>query len=691
MRKLFVSLIVLAGACWGQVTPDCQFTVAFTSSTAQSPAFANKPTATGGLACTSWIVSYWTNGATGVSLQIEGSPDSGGSSSGAYTALTPATSPVTSHNPATGTTSGNILACCDYYPWIRLNLGTFTGTSMTMTVRVYGYRGTSAVVSGGGGGSGGLNQLTQDVTAGPGMGSQAATVVGLDTVPFCSGYTPVNGQFLSYTTELSPNPCYTATVPAIQSTLVNYLQNASLASGTYTSGGAIVGTATQTCTLTAFNGGGNSATATVALTGINTIAGGTALVVTNVGSQFTSAPTSATLGNGTATCSGTATIATVLDGGPSDVSGEYPLLLTPYSPKTTMAYSIGTGSGTTSLQTWVTAAGLPGLAFLPAGAYVCHLHQSRTNGFTGTVVSQCVFQEVDASGNFIATIGTTDQSGNITLTEHPETLLFSNVNIYTFASTSSRVAVVLQLVRTSVGASGSLDCYVGGEADAHITLPVISSGTIQSTTNALVGDGSGNAIAASGTGTNCLLVNGGNTSCGGGGGGGSFTLVEQHTASSSAALNFTTCISSTYDNYEIDVVNLVTSTGSNMEVQVSTNGGSTYDTGNNYDWLSQYGVPAGTAIETANGVAAMFWQSYTPTLASGASFNASLRLYNPASTTLVRQMGGQIVYQDNSNGIANFQWTGIYTPTGTAVNAFRLLPSAGNLTSGTVRCYGISK
>jgi hypothetical protein len=37
------------------------------------------------------------------------------------------------------------------------------------------------------------------------------TVSGLNTVPFCSGFTPTTGQALTYSTALSPNPCYTAT------------------------------------------------------------------------------------------------------------------------------------------------------------------------------------------------------------------------------------------------------------------------------------------------------------------------------------------------------------------------------------------------------------------------------------------------------------------------------------------------
>lgn len=57
----------------------------------------------------------------------------------------------------------------------------------------------------------GITQLHQDVLAGPGPGNQAATVVGLETVPFCTGFTPTANQVITYTTASTPNPCYTAT------------------------------------------------------------------------------------------------------------------------------------------------------------------------------------------------------------------------------------------------------------------------------------------------------------------------------------------------------------------------------------------------------------------------------------------------------------------------------------------------
>jgi len=85
--------------------------------------------------------------------------------------------------------------------------------------------------------------------------------------------------------------------------------------GTYQSGGTISGTSGQTCTLSSFSGGsgGSGATATVTLTSSSSpyIAAGTPITITAAGSGFYgSNPTSATLGNGTASCKGTATLTT---------------------------------------------------------------------------------------------------------------------------------------------------------------------------------------------------------------------------------------------------------------------------------------------------------------------------------------------------------------------------------------------
>jgi len=95
-----------------------------------------------------------------------------------------------------------------------------------------------------------------------------------------------------------------------------YYNTHGVVSGTYTSGPAVTGAAGTTCLLTAFNGTvGTGATATVYLTGTNTIASGTPIYVTNTGQGYTGVSTSATQGSGTATCTaGSAVIVTVLGG-----------------------------------------------------------------------------------------------------------------------------------------------------------------------------------------------------------------------------------------------------------------------------------------------------------------------------------------------------------------------------------------
>lgn len=84
-------------------------------------------------------------------------------------------------------------------------------------------------------------------------------------------------------------------------------------SALYQSGGSFTGSAGQTCSCTSWN----TCTGTVgllALTSTNTVAAGTLVQATTPGSNCTQVPTTCTLGNGTATCSGTATVTATLAG-----------------------------------------------------------------------------------------------------------------------------------------------------------------------------------------------------------------------------------------------------------------------------------------------------------------------------------------------------------------------------------------
>ncbi len=148
--RTVVLLLFAAIAAFGQTggnAPDCTFTATLTSATTSTP-INNKPTATGGNPCLYWVVVYFTNGASGVSVTLEGAADAAGAPTGSYTALTATSGTV---NPMVGTAEGSAILCCDYYPWLRFNAGTFSGSGLSMILRVYGWKNNPNPTAGGGG------------------------------------------------------------------------------------------------------------------------------------------------------------------------------------------------------------------------------------------------------------------------------------------------------------------------------------------------------------------------------------------------------------------------------------------------------------------------------------------------------------------------------------------------------------
>lgn len=203
MKQILFLLFAAVGITWGQSTvnsdADCPYSVGVLSAVGASTPYYNSPTNTYDRTCTSWIVSYSTVNATGVSLAIEGAADNNGVPTGSWTSLTAATTPVASANPATGTNYGSIRVCCDFYPWIRLHVVALTGTGATITIRALGYRGTFQAAAGGGsgGGSGTFNALTGDATSTATGGSTTVTgLKGASLPSLATGYLNYNSGWV---------------------------------------------------------------------------------------------------------------------------------------------------------------------------------------------------------------------------------------------------------------------------------------------------------------------------------------------------------------------------------------------------------------------------------------------------------------------------------------------------------------
>ena len=184
--------------------PDCQFFFSLTAANQFLPGgngFDNRQQG-----CTSWNFSYVNSGFTGLTVTVQSAANNNGAAGSWGTGFAIQQNTVSGSNAASDTTGG-FWWVQGTNAFVRVILTNLTGSGV-VNGAVYGWRIPNAASAGGGGG--GITCLSGDVAAGSGGGCTTATVVGLETVPFCSGYTPTNGQFVQYTTGGSPNPCYTA-------------------------------------------------------------------------------------------------------------------------------------------------------------------------------------------------------------------------------------------------------------------------------------------------------------------------------------------------------------------------------------------------------------------------------------------------------------------------------------------------
>jgi hypothetical protein len=220
----------------------------------------------------------------------------------------------TSSNPAIATVSSGGLVCGGVWDssFINCNLTNGQGgvgtATITATATAFNLSATLTVY---------VHEQVDQVQAVLGSScttmGQPINISGLafsTTAPGCSPSAPCNitstvGPFSFGSNDLD--------VAASSSGIVSTYSSATN-TPVYISGGTISGSTGQTCNLSSFNGV-TGATATVALTGSNTIANGTQLTITAPGHGATTAPTTATLSNGTATCSGTATVSTEITSG----------------------------------------------------------------------------------------------------------------------------------------------------------------------------------------------------------------------------------------------------------------------------------------------------------------------------------------------------------------------------------------
>lgn len=177
------------------------------------------------------------------------------------------------------------------------------------------------------------------------------------------------------------------------------------------------------------------------------------------------------------------------------------------------------------------------------------------------------------------------------------------------------------------------------------------------------------------------------------GGGGALVFLQSQTASASATLDFASFISSTYDTYIFQFVNILPATSTAvLWMRMGTGAGPTYDAGANYGSQLLRHNYNGSAVSGADSGANQIALT-TAWLSTGShAITGSLELYDPQSTTLYKFVSGRFVYPDSAiSNMVMATVAGQYDSATTAVTAVRFLMSSGNITSGTIRVYGVTK
>jgi hypothetical protein len=169
-------------------------------------------------------------------------------------------------------------------------------------------------------------------------------------------------------------------------------------------------------------------------------------------------------------------------------------------------------------------------------------------------------------------------------------------------------------------------------------------------------------------------------------------LLSTATASSSASIEFTSGIDSTYDIYKFEFINIHPATnGANFNFNLSTDNGSNYNVTKTTTHFNAQQNEAGTSSGIFYDTAGDLAQSTADQPLSRGLGNdndqcvsGTLHIFNPASTTFVKHFIFTLNHYNNSDLTVNNFIAGY----GNTTSSIKF--SSGNLDFGTIKMYGIS-
>ena len=179
--------------------------------------------------------------------------------------------------------------------------------------------------------------------------------------------------------------------------------------------------------------------------------------------------------------------------------------------------------------------------------------------------------------------------------------------------------------------------------------------------------------------------------------GGAMTLISEQTASSSATLDFTSGIDSTYDSYVFKFINCHPATDSaRLQFNLSSDGGSNYHVTKTTTAFRAVHREDDASTELAYRTPTDLAQStgFQDLITSCGNDNDQassgvLQLFNPSSTTFVKHFISTSQSIHESDISMNLYIAG-YGNTTSAINGVQFKMSSGNIDSGVIKLYGIS-
>ena len=178
--------------------------------------------------------------------------------------------------------------------------------------------------------------------------------------------------------------------------------------------------------------------------------------------------------------------------------------------------------------------------------------------------------------------------------------------------------------------------------------------------------------------------------------GGAMTLLQTQTASSSATIDFTSNIDSTYDSYVFKFIDIHPSTNSYTQFQATTDGTNYNTTITNTSFASYHAEADNFAILEYR-TAEDFAQSTSFVGLNGADpigtdndncMVGTLHIFNPSSTTFVKHYIAR-THGIATSGISVDFYTAGYFNTTSAITGIQFKNESGNIDAGDICLYGI--